>query len=98
MRSCTLTAARAPVTKKDLWPCQLSQSRSPREGTSPTTTFVTSEQKAALIKGASQLLLNVLNKPLDSTFVVIEEAELDNWGWGGLPVARREIGVIASAP
>jgi 4-oxalocrotonate tautomerase len=33
-------------------------------------------------------LLDVLNKPLESTFVVIEEVELDNWGWGGLPTAE----------
>lgn len=42
-------------------------------------------KKAALIKGVSELLLNVLNKPLESTFVVIEEVDTDNWGWGGLP-------------
>ena len=40
-----------------------------------------------LIAGASQLLLDVLNKPVEATFVVIEEVELDNWGWGGLPVS-----------
>jgi hypothetical protein len=34
------------------------------------------------------VLLNVLNKPLESTYVVIEEVDLDNWGWGGLPTAR----------
>ena len=56
-----------------------------REGTKPGTTFVTAEEKAALIKGASELLLNVLNKPLEATFVVIEEVDTDNWGWGGLP-------------
>ena len=44
------------------------------------------EQKARLIKGVSELLLEVLNKPLDSTFVTIQEIELENWGWGGLPV------------
>jgi 4-oxalocrotonate tautomerase len=38
-----------------------------------------------LIKGASELLREVLNKPLDSTFVIIEEVDTDNWGWGGLP-------------
>ena len=48
--------------------------------------FVTPEQKAALIKGASQLLLDVLNKPPEATFVVIDEVDTDNWGWGGLPV------------
>ena len=57
-----------------------------REGTAPGAVSVTPEQKAALIKGASQLLLDVLHKPLEATFVVIEEVDLDNWGWGGLPV------------
>ncbi|WP_156410979.1 tautomerase family protein [Paenibacillus sp. Soil787] len=47
---------------------------------------MTAEEKAALIKGVSELLLNVLNKPLESTFVVIEEVDTENWGWGGLPV------------
>ena len=57
-----------------------------REGTKPGANAVTAEEKAALIKGVSEVLLDVLNKPLDSTFVVIEEVETDNWGWGGLPV------------
>jgi 4-oxalocrotonate tautomerase len=59
-----------------------------REGT-------TSEQKAALIKGATDLLVNVLNKSPASTFVVIQEVELEDWGLGGLPVAehRRQTSV-----
>jgi 4-oxalocrotonate tautomerase len=57
-----------------------------REGSGPGRNAATAEEKAALIKGTSQLLLDVLNKPLDSTFVVIEEVELENFGWGGLPV------------
>lgn len=57
-----------------------------REGTAPGRSAVTAEEKAALIKGVSQLLLDVLNKPLESTFVAIDEVELENWGWGGLPV------------
>ncbi|NIF76020.1 4-oxalocrotonate tautomerase family protein [Paraburkholderia sp. Cy-641] len=56
-----------------------------REGTKPGATSVTAEEKAQLIKGASQLLLDVLNKPFEATFVVIEEVDTDNWGWGGLP-------------
>jgi 4-oxalocrotonate tautomerase len=56
-----------------------------REGTKPGASSVTSEEKAALIKGASELLRDVLGKPLDSTFVIIEEVDTDNWGWGGLP-------------
>ena len=57
-----------------------------REGTSPDATSTTPEQKAALIKGVSDLLFQVLGKPPDSTFIVIDEVELENWGWGGLPV------------
>lgn len=57
-----------------------------REGTSPDRDVATAEEKAAVIKGVSQVLLDVLNKPLDSTFVVIEEVPLENFGWGGLPV------------
>lgn len=64
-----------------------------REGTTPDLQSVTAEEKAALIKGVSELLLNVLNKPLESTFVVIEEVDTENWGWGGLPVLdyRRQL-------
>ena len=71
-----------------------------REGSKPGVTSVTPEEKAALIMGASQLLRDVLDKPLDSTFVVIEEVETDNWGWGGLPVLeyRRRRALAAREP
>jgi 4-oxalocrotonate tautomerase len=59
-----------------------------REGTTPDRNSVSAEEKAAIIKGVSELLLKVLNKPLESTYVVIEEVDLDNWGWGGLPTAQ----------
>ncbi|TDC39402.1 4-oxalocrotonate tautomerase family protein [Micromonospora sp. 15K316] len=59
-----------------------------REGTSPGATAATAEEKAALIQGVSKLLLDVLHKPMDSTFVVIDEVETENWGRGGLPVDR----------
>jgi 4-oxalocrotonate tautomerase len=57
-----------------------------REGTAAGAESVTAKEKAALIKGASQLLLDVLGKPLESTFVIVDEVDIDNWGWGGLPV------------
>lgn len=57
-----------------------------REGSKPGNDAVTADEKAQLIAGVSQLLLDVLNKPLEATFVVIEEVDTDNWGWGGLPV------------
>ncbi len=56
-----------------------------REGTAPDRNSVSASEKAALIKGVSELLRDVLNKPLESTFVIIEEVDTDNWGWGGLP-------------
>jgi 4-oxalocrotonate tautomerase len=57
-----------------------------REGSAPDRSSVTADEKAKLIAGVSHLLLDVLHKPLDSTFVLIQEVELENWGWGGLPV------------
>lgn len=59
-----------------------------REGKDPGQAGATAEQKAALIAGTSQLLLDVLDKPLAATFVVIEEVAMENWGVGGLPVAE----------
>ena len=44
---------------------------------------VTKEQKAQLIKGATQLLTDVLGKHPKSTYVVIDEIEPDCWGTGG---------------
>ena len=50
-----------------------------REGATP-------EQKAQLIAGTTELLARVLNKSPATTFVVIDEVELQDWGVGGLPV------------
>jgi 4-oxalocrotonate tautomerase len=43
---------------------------------------VTNEQKKALIKGATQLMVDVLNKSPSTTFVLIDEVNTDNWGIG----------------
>lgn len=43
---------------------------------------VTNEQKKAIIKGCTQLMVEVLNKNPATTFVVIEEVNTDNWGIG----------------
>lgn len=56
------------------------------QGLSAEAKPVSAAEKAALIKGASELLRDVLNKPMESTFVVIEEIDVENWGRGGLPV------------
>lgn len=57
-----------------------------REGTQPGLDRMTTDQKAAIIKGMSEVLRDVLGKPLDWTWVLIREVELEDWGWGGLPV------------
>jgi len=43
----------------------------------------TSEQKADLIRGVTQLLVDVLGKDPKATFVVIDEVDTDNWGVSG---------------
>ncbi len=48
----------------------------------------TPEQKAQLIEGTTQLLVDVLGKNPASTFVVIEEVDTDNWGVGGKTVTE----------
>jgi len=54
-----------------------------------TNEGVTPEKKAELIKGATELLQNVLGKNPPTTVVVIEEVETDNWGIGGETVTVR---------
>jgi 4-oxalocrotonate tautomerase len=47
----------------------------------------TRDQKAQLIRGATDLLVRVLDKNPATTFVVIEEVETDHWGIAGETVA-----------
>jgi 4-oxalocrotonate tautomerase len=51
----------------------------------------TSEQKAALIRGVTRLLQDILGKNPATTVVTIDEVETDNWGIGGetVTVLRR---------
>jgi 4-oxalocrotonate tautomerase len=44
---------------------------------------VTREQKQRLIKGVTDLMTEVLNKDPHLTHVVIQEIELDDWGYAG---------------
>lgn len=44
------------------------------------------ERKAALIGGVTETLRKVLGKSPDTTVVVIDEVEMDNWGIGGVRV------------
>ncbi len=47
------------------------------------------EQKAELIAGVTDLLARVLNKNPETTVVVIDEVDMDNWGIGGKSVTKR---------
>ncbi len=59
-----------------------------RERTKPGCDSVTAEEKAAIMRGVSTVLLDVLNKPPESSHVVIEEVDLDKRGWGGVPTVE----------
>lgn len=50
---------------------------------------VTSEQKAKLIEGVTNLLKDVLGKNPATTVVVIDEVSTDNWGIAGEQVTTR---------
>ena len=54
-----------------------------------TNENVTPEKKAELIKGATELLKNVLGKNPETTIVVVEEVGTDSWGIGGETVTER---------
>lgn len=47
------------------------------------------EQKAEVIRRITQVLVDVLEKNPDTTVVVIDEVDTDNWGIGGTTVTRR---------
>ena len=49
----------------------------------------TAEQKAELISGVTELLQRVLGKNPQTTFVLIDEVDTDNWGIGGESVTMR---------
>jgi len=58
---------------------------------------VTREQKQTLIKGITELVSDTLNKDPHLTHVVIQEIELDDWGYAGEQVSvLREQGITAN--
>lgn len=57
---------------------------------------VTREQKQILIAGITKLITEVLDKDPKLTHVVIQEIDLDNWGYAGEQTSvLRERGVTA---
>ncbi len=49
---------------------------------------VTTEQKEMLIRETTAMLARVLNKDPQTTHVVIDEIDTDNWGFGGESVTN----------
>lgn len=47
------------------------------------------EKKAELIRGVTNLLQNVLGKNPQTTVVIIDEVDTDNWGIAGETVTQR---------
>jgi 4-oxalocrotonate tautomerase len=57
---------------------------------------ITREKKQELIKGVTDLITNVLNKDPHLTHVVIQEIDLNDWGYAGDQVSvLREKGITA---
>jgi 4-oxalocrotonate tautomerase len=50
---------------------------------------LTRDQKEEVIRRVTQVMVDVLDKPADGTFVVIDELPSDNWGVGGKSVTTR---------
>jgi len=48
-----------------------------------TKTGVTAQQKAQIVKEMTDTLVRVLGKRPEHTHVIIDEVELENWGFAG---------------
>ncbi len=49
----------------------------------------TTDQKSQLIRGVTRMLQDILGKDPQTTCVVIEEVDTDNWGIGGESITER---------
>jgi 4-oxalocrotonate tautomerase len=50
---------------------------------------VSLDQKQRLIRGVTDVMVNVLNKDPEHTVVVITEVDTDNWGVAGVTTTER---------
>ena len=50
---------------------------------------VTKEEKQKLIAGVTGVLVDVLHKDPQTTHIVIDEVDTDNWGFSGEQVTER---------
>jgi 4-oxalocrotonate tautomerase len=59
---------------------------------------ISAEQKAALIKGVTDLLVDVIARGPETTVVVIDEIDTDNYGVGGETITARRRQKAESVP
>ena len=52
---------------------------------------VTKQQKQQIIKGVTEVITNTLNKDPHLTHVVIQEIDLDDWGYAGEQVSELRV-------
>lgn len=57
----------------------------------------TTEKKQALIRGATQLMVDVLGRRPEGTYVVIQEIPAEDWGIGYQSIAERRAAAAAAA-
>ena len=60
-------------------------------------TGVTADQKGKIIKGVTQVLVDVLGKDPEAILVIIDEVDTDNLGKGGESVSLRRSKTVPAA-
>lgn len=70
----------------------------PYAGIEVTEDGLTRGQKAELIRGVTKLPQDVLDKNPETTCVLTEEVEADDWGGGGEPFFKTTLQVRTSRP
>jgi 4-oxalocrotonate tautomerase len=78
-----------PITEYSITLIWRKEDAMPYVNVKVTKDGVTPDQKARLIKGITNLLADVLGKNPQTTVVIIEEIDMDNWGIGGETVTVR---------
>ena len=51
---------------------------------------VRKQEKLKLIEGVTKLLVDVLDKDPKTTHIVIDEVQLENWGFNGEQTSKKE--------
>jgi 4-oxalocrotonate tautomerase len=77
------------LERKGIRPRESQEVSMPYVNVKITREGATADQKAILIQGITAMLKDVLGKDPQTTVVVIEEVDTDNWGIGGESITVR---------